>query len=214
MPRLNVLKFAGLKGIGIPNSSTLFEVLLKSVMGILNLTEERAMDVIKVRISVDSNSQAFSGVLLSCDDAVELIDHNDKEAVGLEMKNAAQQAESNEAFVEEFRLMRIAQKDAGPKSKKKKGSGLVHLPHEISQVEAKQFLPPDCTIWCGNTRPEWWGHCPPYKRIVESWALNDSDNSEHLCCKRVIARLWRQYGRKEGVPIEECPFDLTGMFGD
>ena len=100
MSTIEILKFADLQGIAIPGSSSLFGVLLKTVAGILKVTEERAMDTIKLRICVDSNSQSFSDVLLSCDDAVELKDHNDKEAVGLEMKGAVHKQDELENFTD------------------------------------------------------------------------------------------------------------------
>lgn len=47
----------------------------------------------------------------------------------------------------------------------------------------------------------WAGRCEPFKRISANWSMGE-DNAR----RDIIARLWRQYLAKMGLPLSDCPY--------
>ena len=85
-----------------------------------------------------------------------------------------------------------------------KGGPRVEMPRVMSQLEAKMYLPPGASIWGSNGRPEWWGHRPPYRRVVSPC---DGEDDEARAINLCVKKLWIQDLELFGKPRSECPFD-------
>ena len=137
------------------------------------------------------------------------VDYNDIETFKAAQKHVSVEKAQATAFEDDFTLARRKARDEAGKGKGK-GKGKKGklpappgpLPSTIPQAEAKQYIPPDTSIWRGVTRSEWCAHCKPFKRIQEPWVVG----GEHAALVRILARLWRQYLKKEALPLDACPY--------
>lgn len=76
------------------------------------------------------------------------------------------------------------------------------LPESMSQREARRWIPEGTSIWRGNLRGEWWGHCPPNLSFHAKW----STYTEAGALKVVIRRLWREHLSMIGRGVDACPY--------
>ena len=73
---------------------------------------------------------------------------------------------------------------------------------EITQQEAKKYIPDDCYVWKTNTKQGWGGHCPPYKNISESTVRQIPREAMFA----LVRRLWMQHNKKHRIfPLEQSP---------
>ena len=141
---------------------------------------------------------------------MEVLEKRDAEEVQHEQERVVKQGNERESLQREYGVKRRAV-DALEKSKVKVKAGKAkakapanrRLPCSISHDEAKQWIPPDCSIWRGLTRGEWHGHCPPYRRTSAPWIRYGQDGAMRV----VIKTLWVQYLDKHGLSASDCPID-------
>ena len=105
-------------------------------------------------------------------------------------------------FKQEFELSR---QRVGQSKKRQKVSSKPSVPHIMDQPTAKLWIPPTTSIWLSNGKPEWWGHCQPYVRVISKYS---SPEDEPAAIQRTIRMLWGQYLEREGKSIEDCPYDI------
>ena len=142
--------------------------------------------------------------LLGMDEAVELVDKNDKEVMSQEQKKAEAKQVSMEEFKQEFQLAKQRCASA-PKKGQKVDSSKPKVPHIMDQPTAKLWIPLTTSIWISTTTPHWWGHCPPYRRVVCRYS---SAEDEPEAIQKTIRLLWKQYLERECKMIEDCPYAI------
>jgi hypothetical protein len=80
---------------------------------------------------------------------------------------------------------------------------------DISQQEAKKWLPPDTTyaVWRARTgRAGWCGHAPPMPRV--SCTFGDGATTCKAALREVLVRLWETYLDRTGQTWEACPHEF------
>ena len=145
MNRGEIQKFVALKGVHVDKSASLFGTIFQAVMGVLKCNEARALEITSKRMATEKNSEWCAEQLLHMDDAVQLVDYNDKEKYKQANKAAEESQESINEFCEEFKLMKMDLRARQDKGKKRKGDPTrTPIPHCMSQPEAKLYVPPRC----------------------------------------------------------------------
>ena len=166
MSRTNVQKFAELGEVFINGASSLFETLFQAVKGLLNCTDEEAMPIMGKRLADQNVSQAFADEMRGLDVAMDLFEPQDRDA----LKSDIKVAEAKEESIADFKVELASQRQTMEKKKKQKlASQRPKVPHIYTQVEAAVWAPAGCSVWLGTTRPEWWGHCPGYRRVWQPY---------------------------------------------
>lgn len=181
---------------------SLFKTLYWMVGHILNISEEQVLDIVTQRLAINGCDLSCADTVMHLDKAIHLLEKTDHAAVNAEKRHLASAAEQRRTFVEEYTEERKKAKAAveararcssGPKAKARNvvAVGHVSVPSVISQAQAREFIPPGCSIWVGNTRGTWNGHCPPRARMSARWSDRD-----------IIRRLWVQTAEVQAVPVE------------
>lgn len=74
----------------------------------------------------------------------------------------------------------------------------------LDQPTVKRLLPPGAFVWKGRTRQEWWGHCPPHKRICNRWV---SPRAERAAMFSTVRTLWEHHAATEKKKVAKlCPW--------
>ena len=202
MCRTDVVRFTTIKGFDCPAGGSLFDTFFAAVKAVLKCSDEKALQCTALRLVTDHNEQHYSDYLVNLDAAIEVVDHQDRQAVVEQQKAAVHEQESMDVFAEE-----MASKRADIDGKRKRGpSTKPRIPHLLDQATARQWIPENTSIWQAHTRNEWWGHCMPFKRLREPFEIQ----GEEEACAKVIRGLWRQHNMLTGRPRHECPFE--GIF--
>ena len=114
--RNSICDFAGLDGIGISDSASLFEAAFAATKGVLKCSDEQALTFMGKRLAQDKNAQAFAAELMELDCAIELFDHTDQEALHNDTKAAARNLDT----IENFEIELQGRRQYMAKAKKKK----------------------------------------------------------------------------------------------
>ena len=79
---------------------------------------------------------------------------------------------------------------------------------DLTQPEAKVFMPPGSYLWRSVKHGSWEAHCPPHRRFSEPWAryAGSSYEAMHVC----IRRAWILYLADFGLFESHCP--IEGIF--
>lgn len=208
MSRTVVTRFAALKQAAVDSGASLFEALLSVTKQILHFDDEQALDLVCKRLPAEWNATHYSERLLELDQALEVIDINDREEVKATQKQAESKLDDIGVFSGEYKQKRQAVTEAKASSGAKRrrrvassSSGPSVLPKTIPQSEAKRWIPEGASVWRSNTRNEWWGHYPPFKRVVVPWTIGQEADA----MREAIRRLWRQHLEYRGLPESACP---------
>jgi hypothetical protein len=155
----------------------------------------------------------YSAEVLAVDEALEVLERRDAEEVHSEQERIVRAADEKVILLKDYAVKRRAVDllaQAKPKGKaakaKAKAAGKRKLPCSISHEDAKQWIPPDSSIWGGLTRGEWHGHCPPYRRTSAPWLRYGQEGALQV----VIRALWTQHLDKHGLALADCP--IEGVF--
>ena len=74
---------------------------------------------------------------------------------------------------------------------------------EVDQSEAKQYLPPKCTIWKAGKRGAWAFHPEGHARMSEPWSRHGgSSRRAMLAC---VQRAWLLFNEDHELPERYCP---------
>ena len=151
----------------------------------------------------------FSKELLGLDEAADVLDHAEFQLLTARQKTATDRLEERRLFTLEYREA-VAKLSDAANARQAVLLAKVNtvLPLVWEQKTVKVHTPPGASIWRGNTRGEWWGHFPPYKRVVEKLVEHGCDEKE--CIKAVLRALWTQYNEKFARPANACP--VVGLF--
>ena len=102
----------------------------------------------------------------------------------LEERRLATEGFSHDYKAKRRELYELAKQSQGQK-KQKVASNLPKKVSQVSQNNAKQFLPEGGSIWRGLTTGQWCGHLPPFRRVSCKW----SERGEEGALKEVLRRL-------------------------
>ena len=192
----------------------MFDTLFAVAKEVLKRSDEATVELISHRLAGQAADQQWCDALFEIDEATEVLDMHDHQEVKNEKKNAEREVSAHHTFKAEYTAKKKEVDAAKPKppAKKKAKKGPVaagpkpKLPSTIPQSSAKLWIPEATSIWRDLTRGGWCGHCPPYKRISQSWHLLWEEGA----MKAVIEQLWQQALELKGLDHSECPYD--GMF--
>lgn len=163
-------------GIAVESGAGLADMCWTMAASALGGSDQELLDILHRRVARDSNNSIFSEALLEVDEALEVIDHMDTRKVQEAQREARSSASTRAAFKSDYaqRAQTVRAANDGAPRKKRKGAAssssvatrLVVPPHHITQQEAKQFCPPQGSVWRSLTRGEWCAHLPEYRRIT------------------------------------------------
>ena len=175
MVRTDIQRFSQLQGVHISNSASLFDTLLGSIMGILKCDEEAAMVFMGKRLVREKRGTFFAEEVLQLDEAIDLFDYNDREAVKGDIKKAGKNLDSFNDFVVELSTKRSEMAAA---KKQRQDQNRPKVPRVLSQEEAAIYCPPNGHIWINNQCRKFHGHLEKseYKRVFASYP---EDGVEH-----------------------------------
>ena len=197
-------------GIPLPESASLFDMLLKLATSILAVSEEQAMVPLRPRMGAYAAREQFSEELANLDEAAELLERNGAKRMH-EEKDALQKVRCAES---EYKRV-FAQKATELRGKVKKerrqsGGGSSKRmripsfpPHSISIEQARQCLLAGGKLWIGKGEGNWQGHYVPFPRVSRSWARY----GELPALMMVLQYLWDKHCEATGCSREDCMVD-------
>ena len=210
MSRTQVSKFATLHGTEVPGAASLVDALQLVVQAVLGMDAAAALQVVSQRLGADDLPATWADEVLSIDEAAQVLDRPDAEALGNEQKELRNMEEGRDHFRREYRkkkfdvrAMAESKMTAAAKKKAKAKSAPSPLPSGIAQKDVKVYCPPGAYIWRSNGRPQWNGHLPPRRRVHGSWS---AETGEDEGVKDCLKKLWLQYLDQEGLGIDSCPW--------
>lgn len=80
--------------------------------------------------------------------------------------------------------------------------------NDLTQAEAKQFLPPDTYLWRANTKGCWMARVLPHGSHSETWSKHGGDSAAALWA--IIRFVWAQWLDDKCLPHNQCP--IQGVF--
>ena len=134
------------------------------VHGITGLSEEAVLDILALRLGAEDSTSSFVESILEVDEAADLLERCDIEALKADKTQAKTLLEQQEAFSKGYKgtdakmtkhVRKGTQASAAPRA----------LPFSITHSEARQFIPPKSPIWRGLTKNSWHGHRQNRKRV-------------------------------------------------
>ena len=181
----NICKVAGEK---FSSNQSFFQLLFEIIKRALNLDDGATLDIIAQRFVATEQEDDYAEQVLNIEEAVEVLEDQDIKVLNQERKHLPELREARDSFRTEYvdrrRLIPVpaapAPKAVAGKKGKGKGKGKGggggggardDIPDDISQANAKFFLPPGGQLWCGHKRHEWCGHLPPFGRISYMWQM-------------------------------------------
>ena len=193
--------------IAVEPGSSFVEMLITMTMATLKCSRTAAIDCLLHRIAAMRDSNRFAKTLLEVDVCIDQLDRDEYQALVQEQKSKAETVETQRDFEKDWHAQRSACRMPGvPGGAPKPPSS---FPLVIVQAEVKSYVPPGTSVWRGNTRSEWWGHCKPNSRVFARVSEFDCERS---AIKHLLQELWGQHNFKTGKPSRHCP--IRGSFDD
>jgi hypothetical protein len=129
---------------------------------------------------------------------LKVFEYHDRQQI--EQEQAAVQLELLER--EDFALALERQHEAVQgKARKPRTQVIPAVPFEVSQPEAKKYMPPGSYIHKSNVTCAWCGYVPPYRRMSEPFSVGGS----RAALLRLLRRAWRLHNELNRRPREETP---------
>lgn len=205
MSKAEVIHACRSMGHAVPEAVSLFEVLSVAVSSVVACDEERALKVLSQRRIDSELCNHYSEVISGIDMAQEVLEMHHRDLAAREKVSATNRLDARSEYRAQYKeamtSFRLAKEN---KTQRAKTTGFSRgtLPTEISQQEAKKFIPPACSIWRGRVAGNWQGERQPFASVYESW----TNTSEPIAMRRVVRQLWGQYLMREGKDRSECPW--------
>lgn len=206
----------GVLGYIVPSGSTLVELLWMMVKRITGLDDAEVLDILHSRLERLDVGTGYAPEVLALDEALDVLEESDKRAALEEQRTAPSRLQEHQEFKRHYFERAKVVKSAGKKAKapNRKRPKTVQRFREsfedsfdITQPQAKKFLPPGAAIWRSVTgRQGWNGHFGGNARISRGFGDGVSDCRQAL--RDVLVRLWDQYLTKNGLEWDSCPYDF------
>ena len=222
LPRTVVAQYAKETGVRLPPGSNLFQTLFAVVSETLKLGEDESMAICLQRCVGKGDADVLSEALLDMDEASDLRDKTDIDALKLLKKKAKREGDEAECYLQSYtaKLPQIneakkkaaeaaasasaaSSSSAAAQSAPRSGGELSEWTFVDSQPHLKAFLPPGASIWRMKQRGGWCGHNPPFPRISEKFSQHPDQES---AVTALIGRLWAMH-RLSNMEPKECPWE-------
>lgn len=201
--------------VGVAPGDSLLQLLLSLITSILGVDIDAALQIARLRMASAEIESRFQAELLEVDDVHDVLDRNDIRVVESRQAVAATAKQQRKAFHSEFAKKVQERKATGqPPKKRARSTGAssasrpTKLPplHEITQKEAKRFLPEGATLWQDRVRGGWHAHFPPWPRVSRSFQRYGQTGALQECYRYV----WEKYCLNQGILVSACP--MQGLF--
>lgn len=212
LPKTWLEKVAKAEHYDIEGKTDTFGVLWALVKGILEVSDEEAINIMAVRLGSNARDKSSGGLsaLLDCEEIHWCLDKNDQEDLKQDIEDSKSKQIAKQTYADRYHEMRLQVSfdlaAKGPKAKKAKKPAKparMDVPeHDITQVFAKRFCPPCASIWKSNGDSGWCGHLPPFKRSHYSGVLHSHRRALIL----QLADLWAKHLRVHALPTSACPW--------
>lgn len=204
-------------GIPVRKGDSMFQLLFSVTSKLSKLPDADVLQLLYHRMVGMEKKNAFGAEVLALDEAMETLDESDQRLVIQEQKDIKTRQEHNEMFKSEYKakakhILRAtanAKPPARKKSKKMPSSFKMTYDEafDISQPEAKAWLPPNSSIWRAVTgKSGWHGHHPPNPRV--GCLFDDGIETRRGALHSVLVQLWDQYLTRMGMDWSQCPHDF------
>jgi hypothetical protein len=164
------------------HSLGLCDTIVLLVKHILEPTDEELAAILRKRTIRHSNPDLSK--LAQLDFVSESMDKDEKDEVKKDIKQQVEEEDLRKEFNRDFdklkkKLVWGAGRPCSGTTNVKSPFYKMKFPKEIppeamTQPQAKEMLPPSCSIWQGKSG-NWQAHCPPHKRYWHPW----SDGTDH-----------------------------------
>ncbi|CAK0844083.1 unnamed protein product [Prorocentrum cordatum] len=221
------------KMFGIPvrgHASSLLEVIVSLIMGILECSEDEALGIAKKRVAALVQDTVALDELLEIEEAEKVLTNDDIEKLHKEQKKYAARKGVQDDLVREFTVVQMsrrkareeAEAKAAKKEKKDKKDkkdktdkkapppepvAPTALPIGIDHKDANKYKPPGSYIWRSFRGQAWQGRVPPAGIVSRSWQKYGGYNH---ALRELIKELWKVHCVLEGYDPRECP--MAGVF--
>lgn len=141
MTRTQVVAFAKLRDVAIPDSANLCDTLMAAVQGLLGVEPDDALKIISQRLAVNDLPTTWADEVLAVDEAAQVLERSDAELVQTEQRDMMRKAEEGKAFVQAYRQRKFdvraeaAARKGNRRPKKQVSAGAKGSPGEHRAVE-------------------------------------------------------------------------------
>ena len=207
-----VEKFMAWQGKAVASGQSLCGTLVEACMNALDISEPRAMEIIKKRVANLAHNRDVVGDFMFLDEAEANLDAADKKEARSVQTRLKQNAEAHSELLAEFKERRAKPSHQNKKAKTNKLAsykGLRTLPKELHQEafmqkEYKLMTPPDSYLWVDRGGQAWFTRVPPMKPQPRYWRR---EGSEYNALCRALKDAWAQWLSLEGMEVSECPVE-------
>lgn len=207
----------GILGIDVVAGTDLVGLLWTMIQRVTGLPDQGVLEILHQRLANLDISNSYAPEVLCLDEALDVLEESDKRVALEEQRSVPSKVEAHKSFKRSYfakaKVVRqSAAKAEGRPRKRAKKKQLFRETFEdsfdISQKDAKKFLPPEhASVWRSVTgRQGWNGHFRGLARI--SCAFGDGATSCRGALANVLVRLWDAYLTKNGLEWDSCPFDF------
>lgn len=220
LPKTRIVDYIEHEGLPKPTCDSLFDTVFAAVKGILGLTDNEVMTIMKVRFSRLPCHTEYLGGLLAVDEAQACLDARDREELTRVQVAAKDSHTERQEFVRSFKAQRermTSSTSSGP-AKRAGTSGVSsykvpkRLPapgrEGLLQKDLRQFTPPGGHFWVARTISAWWTRLPPMAQHTAYWKHFES---EEAAARSALQNVWRVYLETEGLGACACPITNLGL---
>ena len=201
--------FMAWNGKPVSSGLSLCGVLCEAVQKALDMSEARAMEVIKRRVAHLAHNKDVVGDFMFLDEAQANLDQADKKEARDVKRKLKDHAAQHQELLAEFKE-RKARPSTGKKGKMdilNKYKGPKHIPGALDmetllQRYHKQFMPPDSYLWVDRGGQAWLTRVPPLKALPRYWRREGSESQALFMATKDAWTIWLQL---EGIDASECP---------
>jgi hypothetical protein len=216
VPRHTLEDIATNQKVHAGSGCSLFSLVFALTKKVLGLDDASTCTILQSRMARMKDTGNWSDAIMEIDEAVQVLDENDREEVTKAQKRITDDHEHHAAFASEYKEKVKASKggDAPPKKRAKKPetfgyTGPPRLPaaSELSQADGKKYMPPGASLWKAAGSGTWNSKLPPYSQTSRSWAKYGEAEAMRLC----IVAAWENFMESRGEDTLHCP--VLGIFG-
>ena len=179
-----------------------FDLLFLLVQFVLKTTHDETLKIVSKRMAtMQGLARSSVAEILALDEGLELCAKHEVEEIRHEQRKVKSLNNESDDFVADFRLAR--QKSSEGPGKKMKMTYKPLPAGEMTQQDAKEFLPEGARIWRNNAVGGWCGHYKPYARCSALTALHGSEGALRI----VLRTLWLQHLSISGLAHSACPWE-------
>jgi hypothetical protein len=206
LPRTFIVKLAAQYMIRCASAWSLLQCLFHVISEHMHLGPDAVMNIISKRLHLNDLGDAYAPTLLELDEALEVLDQDDRKKVVENQENVVKKMAERSNFARDFKAKRVdirvaeAKAKAKAKAKPKAAPKAFKFESVVELEEAKKLVPQGASVWHGYTRREWCGHhaVSGARRIQASW---DMPGGEVETIRNILQRLWLQHSEWCGIEL-------------